>query len=605
MRRLVLSFLLLSLPAGASQAATPAPDVYPTDRCVAAKLQASAAACRALFDAEAFGEILPGAASVEARRNAAKSTLVTAFGRAEAESQDAGVDCQVTTATAEEVFDHLKDGATTVAAHVRSAAAGARFLKQIRIFGGLRASGIGCSLNLAAEGQHLLRRKIERNRDGLARDEARAAGWLEVLLRWSALGKEGAAKVVAAVKALTDEAVLAHVVSPNVPSEFVMIDPPDQVDYQGKTLEPICSRGTPWVYFARRGTVNKLLVYYQGGGACWDYLTCEAIKTFKQTTGPSDNPKNATTGFANLANPENPFRDWNVVFVPYCTGDIHWGDANVDHKFVPPPGETDPGLPPVTIRHRGFVNAQVAEKFAREHFVDPEEIFVTGSSAGSYGAILNSLYLQENAYPSSDFSVLGDAGNGVVPQSFIESQISKWNIEANLPKWIPELNKPVTELDASQLWAASAKFYPQNRFANYSTAYDGSSGGQSGFFKVMNNPDNFFVWLEWWTDSCQWNEGMRNQVEGAYAGSPENYRYYIGSGSRHTMWGSNKVYTDTTGGVPTLVSWVNAMRGDTADWVNVVTTDPGLLLPGDPRPSPASPPYTAEGRIVCEETAPE
>jgi hypothetical protein len=25
-----------------------------------------------------------------------------------------------------------------------------------------------------------------------------------------------------------------------------------------------------------------------------------------------------------------------------------------------------------------------------------------------------------------------------------------------------------------------------------------------------------------------------------------NYRYYIGTGSRHTMWDSNKVYTDTT-----------------------------------------------------------
>jgi hypothetical protein len=93
---------------------------------------------------------------------------------------------------------------------------------------------------------------------------------------------------------------------------------------------------------------------------------------------------------------------------------------------------------------------------------------------------------------------------------------------------------------------------------------------------------------------------MRAQTSGAFAQAPANYRYYIGSGSRHTMWGHNKIYTDTTGGVPTVVSWVNAMLAGAPDWVNVETSDPGLLLSGDPRPNPVDPPYTAEGRIVCE-----
>jgi hypothetical protein len=605
MRRLLLALVLSSLPAGGALASVAFPEIYPTDRCVAAKLEASASACRALFDAEAFAEILPAAGPIEARREAARTALAAAFEHAEAGSEAAGVDCRQTTATAAEVFEALSDGASGIGAQVRSATSGARYLKRIRAFGGIRAAGIGCSLFVAAEADHLLRRQTDRARTRLERDQARAGAWLEALLRWSALDREGASEVGESVEGLADRTILAHIVSPNVSQDFVMIDPDDEVPYLGKTLEPICSRGTPWVHFVRRGTVNKLLVYYQGGGACWDYLTCEAVKSFKQTAGASDNPGNATTGFADLSNPENPFRDWSLVFVPYCTGDIHWGDAAVSHEFVPLPGNPDPNLPPVTIQHRGFVNAQVAEKFAREHFVDPEEVFVTGSSAGSYGAILNGVHLKERVYPSSQFSILGDAGNGVVPQDFLENQISKWNIEANLPSWIPELDKPVTELDASKLWAEAAKAYPLDRFANYSTAFDGGSGGQAGFFKIMNHPENFLTWLDWWTDSCEWNEGMRSQVLGAYDGAPTNYRYYIGSGSRHTMWGNNKVYTDTTGGVPTIVGWVNAMRDGSADWVNVETTDPGLLLPGDPRPNPASPPYTAEGRIVCEEPGDE
>jgi hypothetical protein len=270
---------------------------------------------------------------------------------------------------------------------------------------------------------------------------------------------------------------------------------------------------------------------------------------------------------------------------------VHWGDAVVKHVL---------GKQSITIHHKGFVNAQVAEKWAREHFVNPDEVFVTGSSAGAYGAIVNSLSLQQNVWPSSHFDVLGDAGNGVITQDFLENDIAKWGIEQNLPDWIPGLNRPLAELNAADLWTESALFYPRNRFANYAAAYDGGQGGQTGFYNVMLNPGNPIAWTRWWRPSCEWNATMRSLVQDG-ASRAENYRYYIGSGSQHTMWGSNKVYTDTTGGVPTIVRWIRAMLGGTLDWTNVETTDPGLLLPGDPRPNPAADPYTDDGRILCEE----
>ncbi len=598
MRRLQLAALSLSLLAAgvpAAEAATPA--VYPTDRCVSDKLAATARACRAVFEKLAFEAIpLPGPPGLDGSR----ATLQSAWNLAEAASEAAGVDCSQTTATADAVFDHLVAGAAEIAAQV---AAGAG--PHVKVFSGTRAAGIGCSQLLNAESLHLLRRNKDRARTTLDRDQGKAKSGLDALLRSAGFSTADRAALATSVEALSEELALANLVSPNVSQQFTMIEPPATVEYQGEELAPICSSGTPWVYFVRRGTVNKLLVYYQGGGACWDYLTCGAIKTFKQTAGAGDNPANATRGFANLQNPENPFRDWHVVFVPYCTGDVHWGDRTVEHVFTPVGGEPDPSLGKVTIQHRGFVNAQVAEKFAREHFVNPDEVFVTGSSAGSYGAILNGLYLMEKVYPSSPFAVLGDAGNGVVPQAFLENEISKWGIEENLPDFIPALNVPVTELDAADLWAESAKAYPRNRFANYTTAYDGGSGGQVGFYTVMTNPGNPILWSSWWSGTCPWHEGMQAQVAGAFAGSPQNYRYYIGSGSRHTMWGLDKVYTDTTGNVPTIVSWIQAMRAGSQDWVNVMTEDPGLLLSGDPRPNPAQTPYTAAGRIVCEAPATE
>ncbi len=84
---------------------------------------------------------------------------------------------------------------------------------------------------------------------------------------------------------------------------------------------------------------------------------------------------------------------------------------------------------------------------------------------------------------------------------------------------------------------------------------------------------------------------MRSQDLDLAASVPSNYRYYIGTGSRHTMWFFPKVYNDTTGGVPLLVDWVNAMLTGGPGWTNVEATNEGLLLPGDPQP--ANPPDTA------------
>jgi hypothetical protein len=101
---------------------------------------------------------------------------------------------------------------------------------------------------------------------------------------------------------------------------------------------------------------------------------------------------------------------------------------------------------------------------------------------------------------------------------------------------------------------------------------------------------------------------MRAQVQEISAAVPANYRYYIGTGSRHTMWGSNKVYNDTTGGVPLLVDWVNAMLDGTPAWTNVEAMDEGLLLPDDSRPGTIpTPPFFQVGsdvKVICSGGSP-
>ena len=52
-------------------------------------------------------------------------------------------------------------------------------------------------------------------------------------------------------------------------------------------------------------------------------------------------------GISDFQNAENPFADWYQVFIPYCTGDVHWG--NNTETYVPEMGD------PITIHHRGKV----------------------------------------------------------------------------------------------------------------------------------------------------------------------------------------------------------------------------------------------------------
>ncbi len=379
-------------------------------------------------------------------------------------------------------------------------------------------------------------------------------------------------------------------------TEFKTISPTGVIEYDGEQLEPVCMDGSPYHFFAKRGSVNKLLMYYQGGGACWEQSTC-GLPVCDTTVDPdgSDNPNTYHSGFADLSNEANPFRDWHIVFVSYCSCDIHFGDAAQDYANTNPQN-------PLHVEHRGYQNARVAEKYARENFPNPEEVFVTGSSAGAYGAWFQSPYLHE-AFPNARFNVLADAGNGVVTQDFLETYFPNWNFTAHLPPDIPGLDE-VLESGAGipGYTEIVANYYPETRWAHYTTAFDGGTGGQTGFYNVMLNDNDPIAALSWWNGSCAFNAQMRAQAVETYDAVPDNYRYYIGTGSRHTMWGSDKVYDDTTGGVPTIVDWVNAMLAGSEAWQNVECEDCGLTLEGDPKPNPLQSPFEQVGedvKIVC------
>jgi hypothetical protein len=587
--RVLLAVSATILAAAATVAAKP----YPTNTCVSRKQQSAGDYCKRVLKAWAKWDRTGNATGRDAKIAGAGDDLVRAWAKAEAKSVVDGADCADTTLSPEQLTSLVGSATGAIVAAVND---GLDLTVQQEARCGrtlLDAGAKKCAKLLGLESDWL--RSLAKDTQRLKRDAGRAraaAGFIDTFNRQRRLGCPTAATgdgLEALIDGLVADVVTKTTVSPNVSdTEFITIAPTGSTRYLGKTLTPVCMNGTPYLFFAKRGSVNKLLVYYQGGGACWDSLTC-SVPVCDDSATLGDNPQGATTGFADRSDPRNPFRDWNVVFVSYCSCDVHFGDAAQDY--------------PPHVEHRGYQNSRIVEKWAREHFVNPEQIFVTGSSAGAYGAWFNAP-LHHEVWPASRFQVLADAGNGVITPDFLQNEFQNWDFRRNIPPGIPGIVESIDDGTGTVGYTkAITSFFPQTRWAHYTSAFDGGTGGQTGFYNIMLNDNNPIAALTWWEGSCAFNAQMRAQALETADAVPSNYRYYIGTGSRHTMWGSSKVYTDTTGGVPTLVDWLNAMLDGTPAWTNVEAQDPGLLLPGDVRPRPLQPPFFQVGsdvKIICD-----
>jgi hypothetical protein len=186
-----------------------------------------------------------------------------------------------------------------------------------------------------------------------------------------------------------------------------------------------------------------LLVFMMGGGACWNELTClgGAAANLQDAVGEAeimaDIPRVAAL-FDRSAT-DNPFRNASFVFVPYCTGDLHAGDAAKTYSFL---------TKTQTIQHRGARNTDAIVKRLLATFPAPPKLWLTGASGGGYGAML-SHHRFKAAWPTTRIDVLNDCGPPVQPTGSIWSDMqSSWKLElppgctgceADVSKLLPHL----------------------------------------------------------------------------------------------------------------------------------------------------------------------
>jgi hypothetical protein len=291
-----------------------------------------------------------------------------------------------------------------------------------------------------------------------------------------------------------------------------------------------CALDTPYAFWVRPGMVNKLLVYFQGGGACWDAATCAPGGGYYDgEVTPEDSPENYKFGIFDLNNSENPFKDYSIVFVPSCTGDVHWGNSVKTYQAVD--GQE------FKIYHKGFVNGRAALEWAYANIASPESVFVTGGSGGSVGSAAFAPHIIEH-YSQSKIIQLGDS-YAMVFHDPIDLQ-SEFRAHDNFPDWIPTLAKiQPGQFRMADYYAAIANYYPDHIFAQYNTLHDSS---QASFYMALGG------------QAGEFEKDLEASLESIHTRA-QNFRSYTASGNEHEILSLATFYTREDNGVRFL-DWV-------------------------------------------------
>ena len=226
-----------------------------------------------------------------------------------------------------------------------------------------------------------------------------------------------------------------------------------------------CSDGSAYKFFARKGNPKKLMVYLQGGGACWFRQNCDPEMQPTYTMNIPETFKPFDFGAFSQSNEDNPFRDYSIVYAPYCTGDVHLGARNTTYA---PTTETQE---PLTIHHQGRANMQAVLDWTYSNVPSAEQIFVTGSSAG---AIPSPYYASviADAYPNAKVAQLGDAAGGYRRINDDARPDEQWGTFdfINQTKGFENLEKE--GFNYEQIYITAALAHPEITFAEYDAAED-------------------------------------------------------------------------------------------------------------------------------------
>ncbi|HVW30270.1 MAG TPA: pectin acetylesterase-family hydrolase [Polyangiaceae bacterium] len=336
---------------------------------------------------------------------------------------------------------------------------------------------------------------------------------------------------------------------PPFPTNGMPITAPDNTWTYLDFPDTKCRDGTPaGLAVSLNSASTKVMLFLQGGGACFDSLTCGLNPANTSTQKAA-----VTTGLFNRNNAANPVKDWNYVFVPYCTGDTYLGT-------------NDNGMISGVTGVQHFMGRKNLESFLNRivpTFPKATQVLLTGVSAGGFGAASSS-YLVQRAFGDVPVTMLDDSGppmsTMVIPECLQEKWRTTWG------------------LDGSILADCGSACPNQNDYTIDYTKFvlklsDMRSGNAKSGLIDSNDDNTITLFYGYGQNNCtgslatpvpkaQYDAGLL-EFRSIVTGLTPNFGTYYPNSTQHTwLLDDSTLYSEAEGGTK-LIDWITALVNGT------------------------------------------
>ncbi len=279
--------------------------------------------------------------------------------------------------------------------------------------------------------------------------------------------------------------------------------------------ETYCSDGSQYKFFVNwHEGADDLVVILEPGGACWDYESCSGELGKLGAANPngiSDTHMDTWAIHSPLVrrdSAQNPMRDWNMVFIPYCTGDVHTGNNVATYT-------SEDGTKELTYRHLGHPNMLAVSEWLGWQFQGTDRFYAGGCSAGGVGSNVNYYFLREAIAPNSGYLV-NDSGP-LFPDSTNSKPLhdtirAAWNLDSVIAE------TPIAgslDEDFGSINAELADLFPEDRLGvtYFIRDYNYSRYSYERFFEGI---DEEGIHQKFWEDTLVLMEQYDQQDNLAY-----------------------------------------------------------------------------------------
>lgn len=281
-----------------------------------------------------------------------------------------------------------------------------------------------------------------------------------------------------------------------------------------------CSDGSEFELWERKADPTKVVFFLQGGGACFSAETCgPETPSYTRNLTIGDPPD--FDGIFDETNPENPLAGHSIVYVPYCTGDVHLGDRVTEYSDT------------VIIDHNGFPNARRGLDIVLANYPDIEQLVVAGASAGSIPTPAFA-GLAADVLPDTEIITFGDSSAAYPDVPALNAGIGAlWGVLENVPDWPVNEGLTPEEWSMPGIYVQSGTQHPEITFARFDYAYDEVQATFAGLAGIQ--ADDLVTFID------------QTEADIEAAGVP--VASYVAPGAAHTIALSNEFYDMEVEGV--------------------------------------------------------